>query len=65
MPESWIIYFLGQGFLQVPASAAYGKIMEQVEPTRLPLSRSLAALGITLEREYTEFPSYHDHYDHY
>lgn len=60
-----IIYFFGSGFLQVPALTAYGKSKEQVEQILLPLSDRLAALGLTLEPKYTEFPSYHDHYDHY
>ncbi|KAK7751215.1 hypothetical protein SLS62_006901 [Diatrype stigma] len=60
-----VIYFFGSGFLQVPALTAYGKSKEQVEQILLPLANSLAALGVALEPKYTEFPSYHDHYDHY
>lgn len=60
-----IIYFFGEGFLRIPAMTAYNKSQGDVERILQPLIQSLSNMGVTLKPRYTEFPSYHDHFDHY
>ncbi|KAI1207620.1 FAD-binding domain-containing protein [Annulohypoxylon truncatum] len=60
-----IIYYFTNTFLQVPAMTAYNKSLEEVEQILGPLSESLSAIGVSLKPNYTEFPSYYDHYNNY
>ncbi|XDG05157.1 hypothetical protein ABKA04_004772 [Annulohypoxylon sp. FPYF3050] len=60
-----IIYYFTNTFLQIPAMTAYNKSLEEVEQILQPLSESLSNMGISLKPNFTEFPSYYEHYDNY
>lgn len=60
-----IIYFFGEGFLQVPAMTAYGKTKEEAKEILKPFTSAVNALGIKFEPTLTEFSSYHKHFDNY
>ncbi|KAI0886933.1 FAD-binding domain-containing protein [Annulohypoxylon maeteangense] len=60
-----IIYFFTNTFLQIPAMTAYNKSLEEVEQILEPLTKSLSAIGVSLKPNFTEFPSYYDHYNNY
>ncbi|KAI1441335.1 FAD-binding domain-containing protein [Annulohypoxylon stygium] len=60
-----IIYYFTNTFLQIPAMTAYNKSLEEVEQILQPLSESLSDMGISLKPNFTEFPSYYEHYDNY
>ncbi|KAL7619939.1 hypothetical protein AAE478_010486 [Parahypoxylon ruwenzoriense] len=60
-----IIYFFTDTFLQIPAMTAYNKTQAEVEKILQPFADSLAAMGVPFEPKFTEFSSYHDHYDNY
>ncbi|KAJ4154444.1 hypothetical protein NW765_015202 [Fusarium oxysporum] len=60
-----IIYFFSDSFLQIPALTAYDKTEAEVKQILQPLADSLSDLGIKFEPNFTHFPSYYEHYDHY
>ncbi|KAM5349764.1 hypothetical protein ACJ41O_006269 [Fusarium nematophilum] len=60
-----IIYFFSDTFLQIPAMTAYNKTKAETRKILQPFAGSLAAMGITFDPTFTEFPSYYRHYDHY
>ncbi|KAF4411171.1 FAD-linked oxidoreductase yvdP [Fusarium acutatum] len=60
-----IIYFFSDSFLQIPALTAYDKTEAEVKQILQPLAESLSDLGIKFDPNFTHFPSYYQHYDHY
>jgi FAD/FMN-containing dehydrogenase len=60
-----VIYFFGDGFLQIPALTAYGKRMNELSEILSPFFESVGHLDIVLNSERAEFGSYHQHYERY
>ncbi|KAF5722358.1 FAD-linked oxidoreductase yvdP [Fusarium mundagurra] len=60
-----IIYFFSDSFLQIPALTAYDKTEAEVKQILQPLADSLSDLGIKFDPNFTHFPTYYQHYDHY
>jgi FAD/FMN-containing dehydrogenase len=60
-----VIYFFGDGFLQVPALTAYNKTVEQLQSALQPIEKAFEQIGVYFNPAITSFPSYHDHYDKY
>lgn len=60
-----VIYFFGPGFFQSPAMTAYGKTKEEAQAIMKPFIDAIEALGLTIDINFTEFSSYHEHYNNY
>ena len=60
-----IIYFFSSGAFHAPAMTAYNKTREETEAILKPFVDSAISLGLSVKVDYTQFPSYHDHYNHY
>ncbi|KAJ5465250.1 uncharacterized protein N7458_000936 [Penicillium daleae] len=60
-----VLYFFGEGFLQLSAMTAYNKTKAEAEQILQPFVNSLDNIGIALTPNFTEYPSYRQHYDHY
>ena len=62
-----IIYFFGEGFLQVPAMTAYNKTKEEAEAILKPFTDAVNKIhpDASFTPSLTEFDSYHEHYENY
>ncbi|UNI15432.1 hypothetical protein JDV02_001967 [Purpureocillium takamizusanense] len=60
-----VIYYFGQGFLQMPALTFFNKSTDETEKILRPFIDAVSAKGFTVKPNYTEFGSYFDHYSHY
>lgn len=60
-----VIYFFGASFLNIPALTAYDMTQAQLEEATASFFAKLDSLGLKYTVDYTQFPSYLDHYAHY
>lgn len=60
-----VIYYYTTDYLTIAALTAYNKTQEEVEQAMVPMLDKFDSLGLTYSLNYTENPSYYDHYEYF
>lgn len=60
-----VTYYATNSLMVVHSVSGYNRTKTQVEDALVPFIESMKAVNVTLQPNYTQFSSYHDHYWHY
>lgn len=60
-----VIYYYTTDYLTISALTAYNKTQDELQQAMVPMLDSFDSLGLTYSLNYTENPSYYDHYQYF